>query len=293
MGVPEPKDSPDLLREEYPPSVCRPQVRYVALCDVLGFTQLMQKYDIQTLAKQYDDMLREAKASCLMVKRYPSPKPWIAERYRAGAVAFSDTILLWSDCDSKERDVSGSFFSYIAGVFSIALKMGFPLRIGIAYGECVINPEAGLFLGKPVVNAHQTEQAQDWVGIGCHRSCFDSPGSKNLSMSYLDGWQCGPLIEYPIPIKTEYSKIVEAKHSIDWPFWGHSDWGCLTSLETILSKTIQKYMGTRYETRWRRAIEYYEFRVSKWKEIERQIPRSAVSDGVEKTSKKTMDSDEK
>lgn len=291
MGIPDSDDHPDLIRKDFPPSDCQPRMRYVALCDVLGFSALVKSYDTQTLAKKYDDMLREAKASCLMIKTYPSPKPWVGKRYRAGSAVFSDTILLWSDTDGEARDDAGSFFSYVAGVFGISLKMGFALRVGIAYGECVINPEAGLFIGVPVVNAYQTEQAQDWVGVACHPTCFDSTESQNLCMSYLDGWQCGPLIEYEIPIKTKFREVVRAKHSIDWPFWGQTDWGGLSKLEEILRENVDRHTGTQYEARWRRALDYCQYRLSKWKDIERHFSGRPVHDVTEKTPNKANSAD--
>ena len=101
MGIPDFNDHPDIIRKDFPPSDCQSQLRYVALCDVLGFSALVKSYDTQTLAKKYDDMLREAMASCLMTKTYPSPKPWVAKRYRAGSAVFSRVYLCFISGHSR------------------------------------------------------------------------------------------------------------------------------------------------------------------------------------------------
>ncbi|MCK4542961.1 MAG: hypothetical protein KAU17_12060 [Spirochaetales bacterium] len=296
MGVPDPNDNPEVIRKDFPPSDCRAQERFVAFCDVLGFLKLVEQLDVSRLAEKYDTMLREARASCIMVKTYPSPKPWIATRYRAGSVIFSDTMLLWSNPDNDDRSSShhdtDSFFHYVAGVFSIGLKMGFPFRMGIAYGKCVINPAAGLFLGQPMIHAYETEQAQDWVGIACHPSCFNSPGGDYLCMAgLLDGWQFGPLIEYDIPVKREFKDRVSLRHSIDWPFWGRSDWGGFVDLEGLLRDKVEEYEGTTYGHRWQNALKYLEFRLSIWKSIERDFSNRRPRHHNDSLPNNSMDSD--
>lgn len=272
MGIPRPEDNPDIIRKEFARSDCRAQRRFIALCDVLGFTRLVEQSHLSSLAEKYDAMLREAKASCIMVKTYPSRTPSIPKRYRAGSAVFSDSILLWTDSarDDRKGDAhkSDSFFAYVAGVFAIALKMRFPLRIGIAYGQCVINPAAGLFLGRPIIDAYRTQQAQDWVGVACHPSCFDSPEGGDLCPTLKDGWQPGPLVEYDIPIKSEFEADMNLTHSIDWPFWGSSEWGGLVSLEELLRRKTREYQETPFGSRWESALRYLEFRLSKWKSID-------------------------
>lgn len=275
MGVPDPRDNPDKIRKDFPPGDCRPGERFVAFCDVLGFRRLLEREPVGKIAESYDAMLREAEASCLMVRTYPSPTASIPKRYRAGSAVFSDTILLWSEPtrsdDNKSVDDSNSFIPYVASVFGVALKMGFPLRIGIAYGECVIDPSNDLYLGVPIIHSYEAEQMQDWVGIACHASCFNSPQSKNLCLELKDGWQLGPLIEYDIPLKPEFRDQASLKYSIDWPFWGNSDWGGRGDLEDILRDKVDQYKATQFSSRWQRALKYYEFRRSKWKSIEEKI----------------------
>ncbi len=51
---------------------------------------------------------------------------------------------------------------------------GLPIRMGIAFGDCLIDKPRGRYLGLPIVNAHRVEIAQDWIGGAFDRSCFDA-----------------------------------------------------------------------------------------------------------------------
>lgn len=291
MGIPDPKDNPDFIRKEFPANDCTSHNRFVAFCDILGFSELVRNGDISELAEKYDAMLREAKASCLMVKTFPSSTPWKAERYRANHIVFSDSILLWSNPLGMKNSSSiydaTSFINYLSIIFGIALKMNLPLRIGIAYGKCVINPDAGLYLGLPIIYAYQTEQAQDWVGVACHSSCIESPYVQSLCFSGMDGWQHGPMIEYLIPIKDPFRKSVSAMHTIDWPFWGQSGWGGTEDIESLLNNKVKEFNGTSICHRWEKALEYCRFRLSKWKEIRNQFSNNRIDEEKKRPTKKS------
>ncbi|MBK8013667.1 MAG: hypothetical protein IPK13_20240 [Deltaproteobacteria bacterium] len=45
-----------------------------------------------------------------------------------------------------------------------------PLRIGLAKGEVQIEPALGLYIGRGIVHAYETEQSQDWIGGSLHDS---------------------------------------------------------------------------------------------------------------------------
>jgi hypothetical protein len=105
--------------------------------------------------------LRQLKATHLNVNRYPSPNPWMTERYKAGSVVFSDSI-------SRT-----SFLLLVSILFGLGLHGGLALRVGMAYVGCVVEPNAGLYIGRPIVDAYDTEEMQDWVGMACHPSCFE------------------------------------------------------------------------------------------------------------------------
>ena len=175
-----------------------------------------------------------------------------------GHCVFSDTIMLWSDCidnnwRNKEDFDGHNFFDILRLLFGIALANGFPLRVGIAFGECVIKPEKQIFVGNAIVMAYQTEQCQDWIGVACHPSCLAAPHAKNLrGRRVVDGMFVGPIVPYPIPIKSTLD-FTELQWTIDWPCSS----GLFGVTKAFLTAEAAKHEGTPYVQRWQRALDYY------------------------------------
>jgi hypothetical protein len=222
--------------------------------------------ELAQLGRTYDELLRQLKAARLNVKSYPSPTPGIPQRYKPGSVVFSDSILVWSEPVLDDPPETGqNFFSYVSILFGLALHEGLALRVGVAYGDCIVEPDAGLYVGRPIVDAYETEQVQDWVGVACHASCFECPHSRNLCMrGAANGWQVGPLIEYDIPIKSGASMDKPIRHTTDWPFWSYPIFGGYSELKVHLASKVKLFSDTEYEARWRRALSYCEHRLSIW-----------------------------
>ena len=101
-------------------------------------------------------------------------------KWEARFVTFSDTILLYSrpipdPINSAHefliRVEADAFFRYSAALQAQALMAGLPLRGGVAFGECVVTPTRGVFVGPPIVDAYLLSEAQDWIGVALHSSC--------------------------------------------------------------------------------------------------------------------------
>ena len=75
---------------------------------------------------------------------------------------------MWSEEQSPvTAPDSRSFSHFVAAFFGSALKLDLPLRTGIAFGDCVIERERGLFAGQPIIDAYLTEEAQYWIRVTC------------------------------------------------------------------------------------------------------------------------------
>ena len=191
----------------------------------------------------------------------PSPTPGETGHYHPGIAVFSDSILLWSRVVDQRvaPHYESTFFLFVASLFGEALKLELPLRVGIAFGDCVIQQERSLYLGAPIVNAYLTEEAQDWIGVACHPSCFAAPGSESLEV-------LGTLVRYPIPLKDSKAISDEPQHTVDWPFWsqGARSRDMVVDLDLLLSKELAEQRGTEFEARWARTLEYYRSRIAVW-----------------------------
>lgn len=74
---------------------------------------------------------------------------------------FSDTLVLWAP-EEKARFLVAA----VAQLVIRALQFNAPLRGAVAHGECILDPQKGVFIGYPLVEASAAEKAQEWIGVG-------------------------------------------------------------------------------------------------------------------------------
>jgi hypothetical protein len=130
------------------------------------------------------------------------------------AAVFSDTILLYSLPLHPTRTlldigVTSCFFDVCSNLFAESSRHDMPLRIGIACGETYIDPEKSIFLGSPIVAAHETEQAQDWIGGACHSSCDEAPYFERACSEWRN------LIRYDVPNHSGHDSL----WALNWIRW--------------------------------------------------------------------------
>lgn len=168
-------------------SSSHPAPRFVAMLDVLGFKNALDSEPLDNLAARYRQFTIAVES---------------LSKWEIRTVVFSDTVMVYSA--PLEREViegqarslawrlnrntaeiaSGEyeravavqgelFLNWVAEILRTALRLGLPLRGGIAFGDCVINRSRQTFLGQAIVDAYLTESRQDWVGVALHDSMFD------------------------------------------------------------------------------------------------------------------------
>lgn len=190
--------------------------RYVAMCDVLGFASLIRdpSMTLEQLATLYQKLLDDA-AGLLKYDVFSiySDKPPRHEAKCIEHVVFSDTLLLWADAlpnppDPDEFTRVSMFFECLGALIATSLQTRMPLRIGVAYGECYIDRERDVYLGAPIVDAYETEKAQEWIGGACHVTCETAPHFATIVA-------LGHVVEYKIPLKPS-SEVTRLDKAIDW-----------------------------------------------------------------------------
>jgi hypothetical protein len=190
--------------------------RFVAMCDILGYKNLIQKNNLEVNVEIFNTLVDETEKSRKNFKMSvtSSPRGFIIddfEYYKTEYSIFSDTLFFWSNPEETDNyNEIESFFKAIVGIIKSSIKMKIPLRAGIAYGECYIVQEKNIFIGKPIVDAYLTESSQDWIGGTCHKSC------KNSSMFNIIKENNSLLIEYNVPLKNDAS-TVPLNLAINWP----------------------------------------------------------------------------
>lgn len=180
-------------------SSLQPQQAFVAIFDVLGFKDRVAAQPLPSLVSEYSQLIRiQGMANNVKVVTWSGLHSWVV-----GRAIFSDTILLW--CDDT-WDAVQTLVDAVACTISDGIDSGWPFRCGIAYGPCVMDNATSLFVGQAIVDAHKTEQNQNWVGGALHPSV--------LNHATLGKRICGldNIIQYPVPVKNSALRLNYAFH---------------------------------------------------------------------------------
>lgn len=271
--------------------------RYLAVCDVLGFSELVKKSTLDSLYARFEELLGVVQAHChhqiwqLDVHSLNDPGPIDIGTIEIEHTIFSDTILLWSEAVSDEIpwDMAGfnpffpgsMFFNVLCRLIPEGLRCGLPLRIGVAFGEVAIDRTRGVYLGIPLVHAHELELAQEWVGCACHPSCAEAPGNKQLRDDPFSFGNMvlhrdlGPIIKYTVPMKASTS-IDAVPWALDWPYWSKPE------VETMLEEGRRR--AEPYEPavrKWHNALLFYRSRITLWEATGVRMPFRSGGKGAD------------
>lgn len=174
---------------------------FVALCDILGFKDLVRNTNLSVLVEQHLAWFRKALNHSIIRGEFPEITPPTTEldsHVHIGVVWFSDTILLYSreDTDDAIREVLTAVAWLI---FETMVQGKTRIRAGIAYGEAFIDPENSLFVGQPIIDAYDLEKKQQWSGAALTKSAVDRLPEAVRSGKYADWW----VTPYEVPLKKE------------------------------------------------------------------------------------------
>ena len=187
--------------------------RYIAVCDVLGFSNLTRQQPLPKLVADYRSLV----SICKELTHFNSNLfPFGKESWEADLVKvaiFSDTLLVYTvPIEPKEYGLDigtvSCFFEACSALLNAGIKNGMPLRVGVAFGQTYIEPASSLFVGEPIVDAYETEQAQDWIGGACHQSCSEAPFFDTAGAA---AWQ--NVVLYHVPLHEGEKEM----WAINWP----------------------------------------------------------------------------
>lgn len=133
----------------------------VAVCDILGFKNLVKNRDITQLVAGDLFLFRRLVGFVLNHEEVPALSPelsTIRELARVGFAWFSDTLFVYTkdDEDLSRRDVLES----VGWFLFLTIKTSTRLRCGISYCEFYAEPQNDIYVGSSIVEAYELEQAQ-------------------------------------------------------------------------------------------------------------------------------------
>lgn len=216
-------------RRYYSTNMETPANRMVALCDILGFSPLIETEPLADIIEHHLPRFLDALENSvthnqpvegdLSITRLPQSD-------KLGVAWFSDTVLLYALDDSDEACKK---VIETAGWLLFRTLFGSPrtrMRIGVSYGEFYVNEQKDLFLGKVIVEAHKIERQQVWMGGALSKSA--EARMRCILPSFFTG---SYLTEYPVPVKGDKHSDLVGLLAIDWTQGFHD------SLDMLWSST--------------------------------------------------------
>src|SRR6266568_7866780 len=176
-----------------------PQLAFVGLFDVLGFKSRLSDHGLDEVRSGYRQLV-DRKVDAGVVPVFSGAG---GTYRRLATTIFSDTILLWciDEWEAVQTLVTGAAY-----LLATAVDMRWPLRGALAYGQCVLDRQSRTFIGQPIIEAYEAEQAQEWVGAALTSSvtCHPLLGARVQSLE--------DVVEYPVPVKDGHHALTHALH---------------------------------------------------------------------------------
>ena len=183
----------------------------VAILDILGFKALMEDLSPEKLYEDTVGQLPEVLERAGVLERWPDQG--------VRSLAISDTLFLWLPT-GPASELEGPRDAYacveemcliVYYLLHATMRRRIPLRGAIAYGECLVSTEQPFALiGKPVLEAHALEHAQEWAGVALCVSAEQQLG--NIDAMFMPHLR--RFVRYPVPLK---GGRVEQRVAIKWP----------------------------------------------------------------------------
>jgi hypothetical protein len=193
------------MTDETPPAASS-ALYIVCLLDVLGFEATLNRLGLPSLQSKYAALVAYVKQQTGGIDIVPTPGGHVAVGWLVlGNAYFSDTLLFWAQYSQLALP---SFTHLVAEALCFGLETELPLRGGVAVGEAILERDAGIFLGKPLVEVARTERAQEWIGASFGPSFQDPRFNQGFHLHTL------------LPYKSHYKDPAgpySTGMAVDWP----------------------------------------------------------------------------
>lgn len=186
--------------------------RMVAVCDILGYSNLVREHSLQELINYHLGNILNVIKSSILGHEENTTSPTQLELLKTGIVghvAFSDTVIIYSLNDDRDGRKNVLDAVYLL----LCIPMNTPYyryRVGIAYGEMYVDRDKGIYIGKALIEAHDLEVLQEWSGASLTES------AANMFKDYFP--ENSMLVDYDVPIKGNTTKRLTV---VNWTLANH------------------------------------------------------------------------
>jgi len=223
--------------------------RLILFADLLGFKSLVRESPLPDLVRRYHSVFdalfsagvrakTRAAPPSLEAMRSSAPALWAAEQCSPQrvleaitqdtglhVVVMSDSFVLYSEPLAPDGPAFPSCLTSLA-LFGRILLMrlfeeGLPARAAIDYGPFHADREAGIYVGRGLVDAYECAESQEWIGgmiapsLSEHVDALLANHDPVKTRALRPGWD---LIRYDVPLKRGQM----AAYAINWvTAWNH------------------------------------------------------------------------
>jgi hypothetical protein len=185
------------------------------MCDVLGFSDLVKGKSLDAVVDDVLGWFRQALHHSINKNGWPEIVPTFDEidkNSKIGLAWFSDTILLFTREDTDES--LQELLQTVGWLLFETMHYTTRMRAGIAYGDAFIDPKNAMYVGVPIIEAHELEQQQQWSGAALTASAIERVPEFVRNGKYAD-W---PVLPYNVPLKENKTFSTLA---VNWTFGIH------------------------------------------------------------------------
>jgi hypothetical protein len=236
------ENNAEIRKEEHKQSV------FVAFLDIMGYKQIVKNntheelkdiyfYDVSTFTA-YNYLPQKVLRSGGKYKLLDE-----AKRINVKSLMVSDSVIVWTPDDSMQ-----SFHDILFKVNYMLVESvlkGFPMRAGICVGPISLFVEDDvntytqlILLGKPIVDAYEISDKQNWIGCVIDKKCIEKykeyeiqySGDNLVNLDYLINNKI--LLKYKVPKKTG---SIEEEYVPNWTLYPGS---LLSKIGFLISKLI-------------------------------------------------------
>jgi len=191
--------------------------RLVAVCDILGFRDLVLSQNLEDLL--HGDLALFCRLVSFSVKHGEVPElppklQAIREQDRVGFAWFSDTLVIYAkdDDDLSCRNV----LETVGWLLFTTMWSSTRIRAGVAYGKFYADAANEIFVGPALVEAYEMEQAQMWAGAALTESAAARLPVRTTTGERFQWWVC----KYPVPLKVD-AQVKCSNLAVDWTQGSH------------------------------------------------------------------------
>jgi hypothetical protein len=186
--------------------------RLVAVCDILGYSNLVREHSLQELIEYHlGNILNVIKSSIPSNEEIINSPTQLAllKTGIVGHVSFSDTVIIYSLNDG--RDGRKNVLDAVYRLLCIPMNTPYyRYRVGISYGDMYVDRDKSIYIGKALIEAHDLEVLQEWSGAALTES------AANMFKDYSP--ENSMLVEYDVPIKGDTNKRLTV---VNWTLANH------------------------------------------------------------------------